>query len=166
MFKETFPQENQVRSSESLNLSSECHLCGLTAAWATWRCVAWVDTAPQRAWYWRQGRLAAPASQHGLAVCWGLPPHGVDTQVLSDVDGFWFCGCELAWPGVWPRTRERTAGRSSLAFSACRWFDVLQKVSTQLKTGLTGAAKNRADKVSRRPQLSVLSTSQLGCLKC
>lgn len=28
-----------------------------------------------------------------------------------------------------------------------RWFDVLQKVSTQLKTSITSAAKHRADKV-------------------
>lgn len=28
-----------------------------------------------------------------------------------------------------------------------RWFDVLQKVSTQLKTNISSAAKHRADKV-------------------
>ena len=28
-----------------------------------------------------------------------------------------------------------------------RWFDVLQKVSTQLKTSITSATKHRADKV-------------------
>lgn len=29
-----------------------------------------------------------------------------------------------------------------------RWFDVLQKVSSQLKTNLTSVTKNRADKVT------------------
>lgn len=35
---------------------------------------------------------------------------------------------------------------SSHPFLSGRWFDVLQKVSTQLKTNLTSVAKNRADK--------------------
>lgn len=48
---------------------------------------------------------------------------------------------------------------------------MLQKVSTQLKTNLTSATKNRADKVSGRWQVSVLegalelSTSRVSCLK-
>lgn len=32
-------------------------------------------------------------------------------------------------------------------FFCNRWFDVLQKVSTQLKTNISSAAKHRADKV-------------------
>lgn len=34
------------------------------------------------------------------------------------------------------------------SFLPGRWFDVLQKVSTQLKTNLTSVTKNRADKVT------------------
>lgn len=56
-------------------------------------------------------------------------------------------------------------------FPSGRWFDVLQKVSTQLKTNLTSATKNRADKVSGKWQVPMLeaqikpSTCQVGCLK-
>lgn len=34
-----------------------------------------------------------------------------------------------------------------MGFFNDRWFDVLQKVSTQLKTSITSATKHRADKV-------------------
>lgn len=37
---------------------------------------------------------------------------------------------------------------ASLLFPFGRWFDVLQKVSTQLKTNLTSVTKSRADKVN------------------
>lgn len=48
---------------------------------------------------------------------------------------------------------EEDRWQSSLLplFPSGRWFDVLQKVSSQLKTNLTGATKNRTDKVSGWP---------------
>lgn len=61
--------------------------------------------------------------------------------------------------------------RFALFFPSNRWFDVLQKVSTQLKTNLTSATKNRTDKVSGRWQVLVLegalelSTSRVSCSK-
>lgn len=44
--------------------------------------------------------------------------------------------------------QQNNDGHSSCLLPMGRWFDVLQKVSTQLKTNLTSVTKNRADKVN------------------
>lgn len=74
-------------------------------------------------------------------------------------------------PSVAGDTGEDLRPLLALFSPSGRWFDVLQKVSTQLKTNLTSATKNRADKVSERRRCRArgrteLGTSQVGCLKC
>jgi hypothetical protein len=61
----------------------------------------------------------------------------------------------LSWTWNWFELEcswgQRRWLKDTLCFCFCpfvRWFDVLQKVSTQLKTNLTSVTKNRADKVN------------------
>lgn len=72
-------------------------------------------------------------------------------------------------PSVAGDTGEDLRPLFAPVFPFGRWFDVLQKVSTQLKTNLTSATKNRADKVRGGGRLGSLGmrlgASQVGGFK-
>ncbi|XP_034528082.1 huntingtin [Ailuropoda melanoleuca] len=75
----------------------------------------------------RAQRLGSSSVRPGLYHCCFMAPYTHFTQALADAS-------------------LRNMVQAEQDHDTSGWFDVLQKVSTQLKTNLTSATKNRADK--------------------
>uniref|UniRef100_A0A673TZ91 Huntingtin n=1 Tax=Suricata suricatta TaxID=37032 RepID=A0A673TZ91_SURSU len=85
-----------------------------------------VSSNPSK-WQGHAQRLGSSSVRPGLYHCCFMAPYTHFTQALADAS-------------------LRNMVQAEQDHDPSGWFDVLQKVSTQLKTNLTGTTKNRADK--------------------
>lgn len=136
-------------SAKSWDLSKDCHLLapvqvGLRSKFPEER-----KARPRVACCRRQG-LGAVSQCNSLCLRRESvrAPRWVALGVLRDSEVFWWV--KRSWSDGTSGAHRRALGVLCLpSFLSGRWFDVLQKVSTQLKTNLTSVTKNRADKVSK-----------------